>query len=190
MCQDDGYAWRERGRQIAAYCAPEPLWRNLTFFGHGVEGSVDMRWQLTSCFEVDSSPKSGIQLNLELRHILADGSQLILQFRDLLLHPRARSTEHLLCLLEWHVKEGIANLVAAPGISAYAWGTSGGNVKRGQSLRDKLVFVCELELGGDIVEFLLFLLQVGVSKRGQDIKGVDENRSVELTFFTPSSSSI
>lgn len=55
--------------------------------------------------------------------------------------------------------------------------------EEGQSSRDKLVFVCEFELGGDIVEFLLFLLQVGVSKRGQDIKGVAEHPGVEQTHI-------
>ncbi len=63
--------------------------------------------------EVDLLAESGIQVDLELRHLVLDRADLVLQLARLLVDSLRRRRQHLLCLFEADVEEGVADFVSA-----------------------------------------------------------------------------
>ena len=58
-----------------------------------------------SCLQVDLLPEPGVQVDLQLRHLVSDVSQLFLDFVRVLLDSGRCGGKHLLCLFEWQVEE-------------------------------------------------------------------------------------
>jgi len=65
-----------------------------------------------SSLQIDLLSEACVQVDLELRHLLADRAHLIFEGRNVVVESRRRRLEHLLRLLQWHVEESVANLVS------------------------------------------------------------------------------
>lgn len=67
-----------------------------------------------SSLQIDLLSEPRVQVDLELRHLLADRAHLIFEGRNVVVESRRRRLEHLLRLLQGHVEESVTNLVSVP----------------------------------------------------------------------------
>lgn len=108
---------------------------------------------LALCLEVDAPAEPGIQLNLQLSHLLAYRTERVFQLCDILLNFGSCYPKHLLGLGKRDVEECISNFVSAPRVR------DGLGLARPQGdSRYYIVLIGKLELERDIVYLLLFLL--------------------------------
>jgi hypothetical protein len=64
------------------------------------------------CLQIDTATKPRVELDLQLLHLLSDGSKLLLEHRDFLFDLPCRAGEHLLDFGQGQGDEGVADLIS------------------------------------------------------------------------------